>query len=386
MFSSPSAVRSPRPNSTPGTQPQTHFNLQPSPSFISPSSPTLLPPPIPDPNYPPPIDNRPVQVILVVYDLLPSGKLSDLAWLLGVGLYHTAVKIPAIGREIAFGGHAHPQTSGIFMLPIREDGEPSMPGLRWICEIDMGFVKTGDQFSTVDHPLRSQLSFASSLNFASAEDEESRRLIRPPPSAAKLINKYHSPGSPHHSAYPPTSMPELPSSPIHPIDQHYRSYASSSTSSDSHKSSSPPAPAPPLPASAYTPTTTNPKPAAPSSALTQIETLALILDQLEHSPDWHGTSYDLLKRNCNTFSDQLCILLTGKGAPKWINRAAAVGSSFPCLVPAEWIDPPIAPPPTDEFGNYEEEEEEEEEERTDRQVPGYTSTRTRGATIPSPTL
>ena len=312
-----------------------HCHVQPA--LVS-LSPTFFQPPIPD--VYPSNDNKPVQVILVVYDLLPSGKLSDLAWLFGVGLYHTAVKIPALGREIAFGGHAHPQTSGIFSLPIRDDGQPSMPGLRWICEIDMGYVKPGLQPTAGDScQLRSQASFASSIHFPH-EDEESRRLIRPPPSAAKLINKYHSPPSP---AYPPTSMPEIPTSPPYAMDRNYRSYASSSTSSDSHKSS-PPAPLPPSTPS-YSPPT-------------QLETLAFILDQLDRSPDWHGTSYDLLKRNCNTFSNELCMLLTGKGAPKWINRAASVGSSLPCLVPAEWIEPPTAPTPTDEVVSYEDEEEE----------------------------
>jgi hypothetical protein len=31
------------------------------------------------------------------------------------------------------------------------------------------------------------------------------------------------------------------------------------------------------------------------------------------------------------------MLLTGKHAPNWINRAAAVGSTLPCLVPAELV-------------------------------------------------
>ena len=149
-------------------------------------------------------------------------------------------------------------------------------------------------------------------------------------------------------------MPEIPTSPPYAIDQNYRSYASSSTSSDSHKSS-PPAPLPPSTPS-YSPPT-------------QLETLAFILDQLDRSPDWHGTSYDLLKRNCNTFSNELCMLLTGKGAPKWINRAASVGSSLPCLVPAEhfsqrWIEPPTTPMPTNEVVSYEDKEEETVQRRT----------------------
>ncbi|KNZ51949.1 hypothetical protein VP01_3751g2 [Puccinia sorghi] len=58
---------------------------------------------------------------------LPLGKLSDLAWLFGIGLYPTTAKIHAIGREITFGGHPNPQASTItFFLPIPQDGKPSI--------------------------------------------------------------------------------------------------------------------------------------------------------------------------------------------------------------------------------------------------------------------
>ncbi|PLW27860.1 hypothetical protein PCANC_23406 [Puccinia coronata f. sp. avenae] len=315
---------------------------------------------LPTPVRPPPANlshsqdiHQPVQVFLVVYDLLPSGKLSDLAWLFGVGLYHTAVKIPAIGREIAFGGHAHPQASGIFYLPTRDDGQPSMPGLRWKCDIDMGYVKTlhGHPPSTSRRSVprnqghRPQTSFSSSI-LLNDDELESRRLIRPPPSAVKQSHKQHHhhhhhrdpPTSPHqqYAAYPPRSMPDIKSSSS--AISHSRSYAcSSTTSSDSQNS-----------LSTSSSSSSSSSSCSPSVAPTQLETLAHILEQLARSPDWHGTAYDLLKKNCNSFSDHLCMLLTGKHAPNWINRAAAVGSTLPCLVPAEWIEPPAAPiPPAD---------------------------------------
>ncbi|KAG1048204.1 hypothetical protein G6F43_009386 [Rhizopus delemar] len=62
----------------------------------------------------------------------------------------------------------------------------------------------------------------------------------------------------------------------------------------------------------------------------------------ELSDEYMGTSYNLLTRNCNHFSDNLCKRLTGKSIPGWINRAAKLGAMFPCVIPTEWVDPPDA--------------------------------------------
>ncbi|CAO3675139.1 unnamed protein product [Umbelopsis ramanniana] len=58
------------------------------------------------------------------------------------------------------------------------------------------------------------------------------------------------------------------------------------------------------------------------------------------SGEYSGNSYNLLNRNCNHFTADLCNRLTGKTVPGWINRAAKLGTMFPCVLPAEWIDPP----------------------------------------------
>ncbi|KAI8981762.1 PPPDE putative peptidase domain-containing protein [Mycotypha africana] len=60
------------------------------------------------------------------------------------------------------------------------------------------------------------------------------------------------------------------------------------------------------------------------------------------SREYVGTSYKLLTRNCNHFSEDLCKRLTGKSSPRWINRAAKLGTMFPCVIPTEWVDPPDA--------------------------------------------
>ncbi|KAL8429537.1 hypothetical protein ACSSS7_006549 [Eimeria intestinalis] len=49
-----------------------------------------------------------------------------------------------------------------------------------------------------------------------------------------------------------------------------------------------------------------------------------------------GTSYDLVSRNCNHFSDALLKAVVGKGIPSHINRASRYGQWFSCLLPEEW--------------------------------------------------
>ncbi|RKP22146.1 DUF862-domain-containing protein [Rozella allomycis CSF55] len=49
--------------------------------------------------------------------------------------------------------------------------------------------------------------------------------------------------------------------------------------------------------------------------------------------EYSGKSYNLLKRNCNHFSEDLVYRLTDNKTPRWINRLAYIGSWFPCLVP-----------------------------------------------------
>jgi len=55
-----------------------------------------------------------------------------------------------------------------------------------------------------------------------------------------------------------------------------------------------------------------------------------------------GREYDLLSKNCNHFTNELCLELTGRRAPGWLNRAAGVGVKVPCVVPKEWICVPEA--------------------------------------------
>ncbi|GAA98385.1 uncharacterized protein L969DRAFT_59159 [Mixia osmundae IAM 14324] len=84
--------------------------------------------------------DTPVRIELAVYDLLPESRLASLAFAAGVGIYHSAIRIPSIGLEFAFGGHPQPGTSGLFALPIVANDQAPLPGLRFVRSIHMGDV------------------------------------------------------------------------------------------------------------------------------------------------------------------------------------------------------------------------------------------------------
>ncbi|KAK9120904.1 hypothetical protein Syun_018521 [Stephania yunnanensis] len=55
---------------------------------------------------------------------------------------------------------------------------------------------------------------------------------------------------------------------------------------------------------------------------------------MEHlSGRYHGDTYHLIAKNCNHFTDDVCMRLTGKPIPGWVNRLARLGSFCNCLLP-----------------------------------------------------
>ncbi|KAJ8774393.1 hypothetical protein K2173_012467 [Erythroxylum novogranatense] len=57
---------------------------------------------------------------------------------------------------------------------------------------------------------------------------------------------------------------------------------------------------------------------------------------MEHiSAKYHGDTYHLIIKNCNHFTNEVCLQLTGKPIPGWVNRLARVvsGSFCHCLLP-----------------------------------------------------
>ncbi|KAK4528710.1 hypothetical protein GAYE_SCF63G6655 [Galdieria yellowstonensis] len=62
---------------------------------------------------------------------------------------------------------------------------------------------------------------------------------------------------------------------------------------------------------------------------------------------FRGNTFSLLRRNCNHFSDLLCFYLTGKHAPKWINRLSSIGMRVKWLLPKSLDNPSASPLPAD---------------------------------------
>ncbi|KAK3014407.1 hypothetical protein RJ639_008835 [Escallonia herrerae] len=55
---------------------------------------------------------------------------------------------------------------------------------------------------------------------------------------------------------------------------------------------------------------------------------------MEHlSSKFQGDTYHLIAKNCNHFTDEVCMRLTGKPIPGWVNRLARLGSFCNCLLP-----------------------------------------------------
>lgn len=58
---------------------------------------------------------------------------------------------------------------------------------------------------------------------------------------------------------------------------------------------------------------------------------------------YRGNAYHILQMNCNSFSDDLCLALTGRRIPGWVNRIATVALALHCLLPPGWV-PPLKTP------------------------------------------
>jgi len=44
--------------------------------------------------------------------------------------------------------------------------------------------------------------------------------------------------------------------------------------------------------------------------------------------DYSGNTYHLIQKNCNHFCDDVCVKLTGKSTPRWVNRLARLGKGY----------------------------------------------------------
>ncbi|KVI06064.1 deSI-like protein At4g17486 [Cynara cardunculus var. scolymus] len=65
---------------------------------------------------------------------------------------------------------------------------------------------------------------------------------------------------------------------------------------------------------------------------TNLREVRRVMDEL--AEDYKGISYNLITKNCNHFCNDICVRLTGKPIPSWINRLARIGFLCNCIIPA----------------------------------------------------
>ncbi|XP_058724891.1 deSI-like protein At4g17486 [Vicia villosa] len=51
------------------------------------------------------------------------------------------------------------------------------------------------------------------------------------------------------------------------------------------------------------------------------------------SQEYAGNTYHLIQKNCNHFCNDVCVKLTGKSIPRWVNRLARLGFLCNCVLP-----------------------------------------------------
>ncbi|KAI5556176.1 hypothetical protein BDE02_18G017700 [Populus trichocarpa] len=51
--------------------------------------------------------------------------------------------------------------------------------------------------------------------------------------------------------------------------------------------------------------------------------------------EFTGNTYHLITKNCNHFCNDVCLKLTGKKIPRWVNRLARIGFLCNCVLPVE---------------------------------------------------
>lgn len=61
-----------------------------------------------------------------------------------------------------------------------------------------------------------------------------------------------------------------------------------------------------------------------------------VLDELKSQ--FIGRSYDLFSKNCNHFSNEVCIRLLNKPLPGFVNRLSYIANSVRCCIPMQMMN------------------------------------------------
>ncbi|CEH18704.1 Uncharacterized conserved protein [Ceraceosorus bombacis] len=239
-------------------------------------------------------------VYLTVWDLLPPSRWASFAYNCGLGVLHTDVWLPDAATEWGYGGHDVASVTGIFALPrdgetgrpddglsrlgprkIPAPGPSPLPEARYVGSWFIGYAGAPE----VSHTQAEQASQSSDTGATPCIPAGSR-LDRP----NKETGRWAAPQS-GWNAYLEPRVGE----------------ADASTGSGGRNRSA------------------RHRGARARSLAWSLK----VIMEMKEDPQYYGTNYDLLARNCNHFSDALLQRLTGARLPGWINRAAWVSQRAP---------------------------------------------------------
>lgn len=276
-------------------------------------------------------------VYITVWDLSPPSTWSSAAHgLFGLGIFHTNIWFPDLSVEWAFGGHGYANVSGIFSLPrdattidciheymqqsgssshdlppkpstldglsllgpdrIPQPGSTPIPNARYIGAYFIGYAAEDSV---------KKASSDKSIDARWACTQSGKRAFREPDS---FVDPYYVTASKTIRSLPASSF----------------SSQSSVLSSDS----------PDLTARS----TYRRHPRHRGQRLAAVTYVTKFLQSLRSDPEWMGPNYDLLSRNCNHFTDMVCMRLVGAHIPTWINRSAMLGRNVVRVIPRSILD------------------------------------------------
>ncbi|KAM0752888.1 DUF862-domain-containing protein [Meredithblackwellia eburnea MCA 4105] len=286
-------------------------------------------------------NNAPLRIKIIVYDLLPPGRLSSILNFVGSGVYHSSVSLAIplgpsdtsnpTAREYAFGGHDQPGVTGIFSIP-EGTAHMRMPGLKYYLTYDAGEA-FGDDWNKVFGPKRrrsssSGLALNRSWSILSSSGETGGSLTSSPRDSivSSTRGEKSPPGSTNSSPYlsgGASSEDAASKSTTHLtsvdsegflVDEPVNDGSEDWLDDDGGERDG-------------------------TQYLTKHQRLAYrIIEGMKREPEWNGNKYLLLEKNCNSFTNELVWRLTGRRAPGYLNRAAWFATSAPCLIPAGFID------------------------------------------------